>query len=395
MTAMPRIFLIVVVLLISRTTTHAANPLKKLLGGGMAKADDSDDRMNTCDSALAKSLVQAHDEKSQIEMERDAARADYARAVADMDRLGAEWASTKDSLTNQIEQLTIDKHALEEESALQRTASTDELQHTLRVADERQKETQTKMEEQLAQAQEFWTTKMDEMDKVYAESYEALKAESEATLRRVQNELNEKIESLKSSLIKMGQEKEQQLSTLRLEMTNASNEKERELLEKYDKKNAELELFKKNAEEERLALLEEKEKVAKLLAEDLSTQKRLLEEHYGQIVTTLRNELESTKKIAIDQLKAKEEEAETQMTKIRQEAEKYLQDTRVRHAKEVEQFSRSIKRLKNDQVQLTKTKDELERKYLAAAKVSISVHNLVVNRLVSAFVLKNLSIAGQ
>jgi hypothetical protein len=46
-------------------------------------------------------------------------------------------------------------------------------------------------------------------------------------------------------------------------------------------------------------------------------------------------------------------------------------------------------------VQLTKTKDELERKYLAAAKVSISVHNLVVNRLVSAFVLKNLSIAGQ
>lgn len=345
----------------------------------MAKADDSgDDRMNTCDSALAKSLVQAHDEKAQIEIERDAARADHAKTLGDMDRLSVECTATKESLTHQVEQLTIDKQALEEASDLQRTECANELQHTLRVADERQKETQSKMEEQLEQAQQDWSKTMDDMDKAYAESYEALKAESEATLERVQNELNEKIESLKISLINMGKEKEQQLTALRLEMTAAREEMERELLEQYDKKNAELELVKKNSKEERQALLEEKEKVAKLLADDLSAQKQALEEHYSQIVTTLRDELEITKKNAIDQLTAKEDEAQTRMTKIQQEAEKYLEDTRGRHAKEVEQLSKSMKKLKNDHMQLSKKKDELERKYLAAAKVSISVIILVV-----------------
>lgn len=374
MTKTRRLVLTVLLVLVSRTTrADAANPLKRLLNGPMSKSSDETNNANTCDNALAKSLVLANDEKDQMEKERDEALANHAKALDTIAQLSSELESTKDSLSKRIQELEQTEALLREASALERAASEKELETTVLEAEEKQQSMQTSFDKRLEELHELWTTKMEEKEAGHADQVAALKAESEASVNRIKKDMEEKIVALQSSLVTLEKEHEQQLAAVRQEAASSIEEVERQLTKKYDDKHAELEQFKLQAEEERLRILRIKEEDAKSLEDEHLSYRRTLEDQHSQIVADLKERIEANEKKAFKQLQARENELESRMNDMQREAKKQLQDVQASHAKELKNLVKTIETMEADHSRLGRKMNSLQRKYDAAAKVSANM----------------------
>lgn len=370
MTKTRRLVLTVLLVLVSRTTrADAANPLKRLLNGPMSKSSDETNNANTCDNALAKSLVLANDEKDQMEKERDEALANHAKALDTIAQLSSELESTKDSLSKRIQELEQTEALLREASALERAASEKELETTVREAEEKQQSMQTSFDKRLEESHELWTTKMEEKEAGHADQVAALKAESEASVDRIKKDMEEKIVALQSSLVTLEKKHEQQLAAVRQEAASSIEEVERQLTKKYDDKHAELEQFKLQAEEERLRILRIKEEDAKSLEDEHLSYRRTLEDQHSHIVADLKERIEANEKKAFKQLQARENELESRMNDMQREAKRQLQDVQASHANELKNLVKTIETMEADHSRLGRKMNSLQRKYDAAAKV--------------------------
>ena len=370
-----RLLLIVLLVLVSRTTSaDAVNPLKKFLNGGMTKSlDDSaspGSGGNTCDNALAKSLVMANDEKELVEKERDEARKNHAMALDNVAQLSSELASTKETLSKRIHDLEHSEARLRQASALQRAASEKELETAILEAEKKVRSMQTMFDDTMEKSEKLWTTKMEKKESALSDLVAALKAESETTLGRVKDELEEKIATLEGALETVEKEHAQQLAAARQEAATTLHEVKRQLTEKYDDKHAEVERIKIQAEEERLKILRTKEEDARSLMDEHSSLKRSLEDQHSRLVLELKQEMESSESKANERLRAREDELASQMKKMQRDAKTQLQDAKASHAKEVENLAKTIETMKSDHSRLEKKMKALQRDYDAATKVS-------------------------
>ncbi len=374
-TTTPRLILTLILLLVSRTTSaDAANPLKRLLNGPMSKSsEETNSGSNTCDNALAKSLVLANDEKDIMEKERDEARTNHAETLDIVSQLSSELESTKDSLSKRIQDLEHIEALLREAAVLQRAASEKELETAVREAEEKQQSMQTSFDFKLDELHKSWTTKVEEREANHADQVAALKAESEASVGRIKKEMEEKILALQSSMVTLEKEHEQQLAAVRQEAEASVQDVEQRLTTMYDDKHAELEKIKRQAEEERRAILKFKEQDAKRLVEEHLSQRHSMELQHSQIVADLKEKIENNEKKAIERLKVREKELKSRMDTMQHEAKKQLQDVQASHANELENLVKTIETMEADHSRLGRKMSSLQRKYEAAAKVSVNV----------------------
>ena len=386
MTTTRLLILLLLVALILAPNVNAANLFK-----GMMMGSQDDPGLNTCDSALAKSLVQLTEEKDIVGVERDEARENHRTALEEIGKLALKLATIEAALA----------------------ASKEELVDYAKAVEDKEKSMIQRFEEKGIESQKWWTAKTEDMEKLHAEKEATLQQASDDTLELVQMELNVKIATLEDLLTKIEEEKNQALAAAKEEAEKAIAVKELEIADKHDqnqveleaaKKEAydvklalikeiedkheqnqvELEAAKKEAHEVKLALLKEKEDIADQLALDHDAQKRSLEEENNERLVTLKQMLETKEKLVMEQVTAKENAVEGRVTKIQQEAEKLLKDKEGHYTKELEKLVKSIKDMKKEHDTLEKKTDVLTIKYDTASRVSTRmIFNLMCSSNVS------------
>ena len=357
MTTTRLLILLLLVALILAPNVNAANLFK-----GMMMGSQDDPGLNTCDSALAKSLVQLTEEKDIVGVERDEARENHRTALEEIGKLALKLATIEAALA----------------------ASKEELVDYAKAVEDKEKSMIQRFEEKGIESQKWWTAKTEDMEKLHAEKEATLQQASDDTLELVQMELNVKIATLEDLLTKIEEEKNQALAAAKEEAEKAIAVKELEIADKHDQNQVELEAAKKEAHEVKLALLKEKEDIADQLALDHDAQKRSLEEENNERLVTLKQMLETKEKLVMEQVTAKENAVEGRVTKIQQEAEKLLKDKEGHYTKELEKLVKSIKDMKKEHDTLEKKTDVLTIKYDTASRVSTRmIFNLMCSSNVS------------
>lgn len=372
-----QLLLLCLLLLSTMSTTTAANPLKKIFGDKNTKEaqrkvmeEAAGASGNTCDGALAKSLVHANEMQAKSDAERDAVQEENTKLNARMTKVLADYANTKTTLDDRIAQLESDVMLITAEAKDRLEKRQRELDDYVGQSEEAAKKTKAKHEEALRQTQAWWLAKTEDMDNEYASKEEELTKEATEHAEKLKADLTGQIETLTATIATLREENAKTVAELTAEAATNISRTEQELMSKHDKKHEELEAIKKKSEEERLALLREKEEHATMLMSDLDLNKKTLEEQHNSVVEELKVEMATKEKNAMDVVRAKEVELETKMEGIKKEAEKQLEESKGQHSKEMTALMASIKAMEKDHDDLEQKMGDMESRYASAAKVS-------------------------
>ena len=373
MTRLHLIFLLIVV--IRTSSSDAANPFKKLLNGGMTKPLDESGG-STCDSALAKSLVVANEQIAQVELERNEARSNHEMALDTIARLSSELESTKDSLTARILELEQSLHDVQEKSAAEREAFQEEIRATVEAVQKKEYGMQAVFDHQLQESVTWWTTETAKLKDDHAKQIAVLKAESQASQEQVEIQMKEKIATLEKSIFLLQERHKHQVEAVRKEAAEAIQSMEQELNKSSGDVTAELERTKKQAEEDKLEILRKSEKKIQRLMQEHNNHVGTLKDQHEELVQKLNLDLQVAEKLALEKLKAREQELQAQMEQLELELKEELEEAQRIHVQEQTKHAKSMQKMEKDVSGLISKVKKLERKYDSAQSVSTQVDRL-------------------
>jgi len=231
------------------------------------------------------------------------------------------------------------------------------------------------LQSDLEQAKEMVQETTAKMMKERQEVEVALKEESHHNITKIRVDYETQISTLEINLAKMDEEKANAIVAIEDESAKIISsldqkvaELQKQVVELEAQKQSEIESLRTESGKERDGIVSEVERKYERVVSEQKQLKEAIEEEHNKSVLSLKLEMETKEKRAIEQIKANEIELEKKMNQLQLEAKQHLEKKVGTGDKERQELMNSIEALKDEHTKLEKHIVELESKYVDATE---------------------------